>query len=103
MAESQVTDSDIFEVLWSSLKGGRYDLETLKRTVNRETNLADTLDSLDIIDFVLRLEHHYKIRIPQADYPGLASISAIEGYVRDKSPISAEAAAGASAAARRAQ
>jgi acyl carrier protein len=91
MAEPQVTDTEIFDILWSSLKGGNYDLDAMKRTMNRDTNLGDTLDSLDVIDFVLRLEHHYKVRIPQADYPGLSSIAAIEGYVRTKSPLGEEA------------
>jgi acyl carrier protein len=89
MPQLQVTDSEIFDILWASLKGGRYDLEKLKRTVSSETELGDILDSLDVIDFVLRLEHHYKIRIPQADFPQLASIAAIAAYVRDKSRAAA--------------
>ncbi|MEO8380342.1 MAG: phosphopantetheine-binding protein [Acidobacteriota bacterium] len=91
MSESQITDSNVFKILWSALEGGQYDLESLQRSVDRDTNLGEILDSLDMTDFVLRLEHHYKIKIAQADFPRLSSIATIEGYVRDKRPALTEA------------
>lgn len=90
MSEAQ-NDNKVFDILWTSLEGGSYDLVKLKKSVTRETDLGDILDSLDRTDFVLRLEHHYKVRIAQADFPRLNSVAAIEAYVRDKSPVLAEA------------
>lgn len=91
MPESQTADNKVFDILWSSLEGGSYDMAKLRKTVNRDTDLGDILDSLDRTDFVLRLEHHYKISIAQADFPRLNSVAAIEAYVRDKSPVLTEA------------
>jgi acyl carrier protein len=81
-----ISDSKVFQILWQSVEGGQYDLDDLKSRVDGNTNLADVLDSLDVADFLLRLEHHYKISIPQEQYVRLSSISAIEDYMRDRSP-----------------
>jgi acyl carrier protein len=86
-----VSDRKVFQILWQSVEGGQYDVEQLKRSVDGDTPLADFLDSLDMADFLLRLEHHYKISIPHEEYPKLASLSAIEEYVREKNPALVEA------------
>lgn len=91
MPESPNADGKVFDILWSSLEGGSYDLVKLRKTVNRDTDLGSILDSLDRTDFVLRLEHYYKVNIAQADFPRLNTIAAIETYVRDKSPVPASA------------
>jgi acyl carrier protein len=81
-----VSDSKVFQILWQSVEGGQYDLDHLKQSVDSDTNLAGVLDSLDMADFLLRLEHHYKVSIPQEEYLSLSSITAIEAYMRDRSP-----------------
>jgi acyl carrier protein len=84
-------DSKVLQILWQSIEGGSYDLDELKRKVNSETKLTDILDSLDIADFLLRLEHQYKISVPHEEYSNLNSIGAIEAYMRDRSPALARA------------
>lgn len=88
-----MTDSDdkVFQILWQTLDGGHYNIDDLKKTMNGDTPLVEVLDSLDMTDFVLRLEHHYKIAIPQSDFPTLGTVAAIDSYVRRKSPTFAHA------------
>jgi acyl carrier protein len=87
MSETPTSSSKVFQILWQALDGGEYDLEKLQKTVDRTTDLGKVLDSLDMTDFVLRLENHYKISVAQEDYPRLTSIAAIEAYVQDRSPV----------------
>lgn len=87
MSEVPTSDSTVFRLLWQALEGGEYDLDALKEKVDRDTELAKFVDSLDMTDFVLRLENHYKINVAQEDYPRLSSIAAIEAYVQDRSPV----------------
>jgi len=87
----QAPAKNVMDILWESLEGGEYDLAALKRKVDADTNLQDFLDSLDLTDFVLRLEHYFQINIAQEDYPRLASLSAVEAYIREHSPLLARA------------
>jgi acyl carrier protein len=40
------------------------------------------LDSLDLVEFVARIEHKFKIMIPDEDLPQLVSLAATEQYIR---------------------
>jgi len=81
----ETESSPIAEILWESLKGGDYDIPTLKQTVRDDSRLEDIgLDSLDITDFFIRVEDQYNISIQREDYPQLATLRAIELYVKDK-------------------
>lgn len=86
MSEQPNVDQEIREILWESLDGGDYDLARLQQELGSDTRLDDLLDSLDITDFVLRLEHRFQINIAQEDYIKLGSLAAIQGYVREHSP-----------------
>lgn len=86
---------EIRQVLWDSIVGGDYDIERLQREVDFETRLDEFLDSLDLTDFVLRLEHHYQINISQEDYARLNTLASIEDYVKTNSTVVARPTAGA--------
>jgi acyl carrier protein len=77
--------SPIAEILWESLKGGNYDVPSLKQTMHDDSKLDDIgLDSLDITDFFLRVEDQYKVSIQREDYPRLTTLREIEVYVKEK-------------------
>ena len=40
------------------------------------------LDSLDLVEFVARIEQKFKIMIPDEDLPQLVSLAATERYIR---------------------
>lgn len=55
------------------------DLENLKP----EESLRDQLDldSMDFLDIVMELRKRYKIQIPEADYPELATLASCINYL----------------------
>ncbi len=55
------------------------DLENLKP----EESLRDQLDldSMDFLDIVMELRKRYKIQIPEADYPELATLDSCINYL----------------------
>jgi acyl carrier protein len=44
------------------------------------------IDSLDFLNFVLALEKRLRIRIPEADYPKLATLDGCVAYLRPRHP-----------------
>lgn len=84
MIDMERTDNTIIEILLQSLEGGGYDLEELKQKLDVDSQFEDLgFDSLDIVDFLLRLEDHFNITIPQEDYANIVSISAVQAYIRN--------------------
>lgn len=43
------------------------------------------LDSLDTVDLVLQMEDHFKVTIPDHDYPKLTTMGSIYEYLQHKS------------------
>jgi acyl carrier protein len=47
------------------------------------------LDSLDTVDLVLQMEDHFKVNIPDEDYPKLKTVGAIYEYLQNKNAVMA--------------
>jgi acyl carrier protein len=71
------------EILLDTLKGGDYDLEAIGRSLTPETEFSADLqmDSLDQVDYVVAVETHFGIRIPQKDYDDLRNLAAVASYI----------------------
>jgi len=75
----------IFETLWQSLEGGHYNLEELKRRLSSDSKFDDFgVDSLELIDFYLRLQDRFEITIQQEDFGKLTSVGAVRAYIEGK-------------------
>jgi len=82
MMDKQRTDDTIMAILWQSLEGGDYDLEELQQKLALDSQFEEFgFDSLDMVDFLLRIEDHFNITIPQEDYSNLGSIAAVQAYI----------------------
>jgi len=82
MVDKQRTDDTIMAILWQSLEGGDYDLEELQQKLALDSQFEEFgFDSLDMVDFLLRIEDHFNITIPQEDYANLGSIAAVQAYI----------------------
>jgi acyl carrier protein len=82
MMDKKRTDDTIMEILWQSLEGGDHNIEELKQKLEVDSQFEDFgFDSLDMVDFLLRLEEHFNITIPQEDYANLGSIAAVQAYI----------------------
>lgn len=77
------TDS-VIEVLWESLASeGQTDLTTLKKCVREGAQISDLgLDSLDLIDYYLRLQDRFEVQIPEDTFDELTSFSAIATFIQ---------------------
>jgi acyl carrier protein len=83
---SQIETTEVWRVLWESLGDGRYDVAWLKDHVTEDSNFASDLsiDSLDLLEFFLRLEDHFNVSIPQDEYAKLTSVKAISLFLKSK-------------------
>lgn len=55
------------------------DLETIKPDLALRDQLD--LDSMDFLDIVMELRKRYKLQIPEADYPNLATLDSCVNYL----------------------
>ena len=77
------TEKIVWDLLWQALDGGDHDLEALKRKMTANDSFKDMgLDSLDVTDFYLRLQDHFKITLRREDYPNLSSVGGVQSYLR---------------------
>lgn len=44
------------------------------------------LDSMDFLDIVMELRKRYKVEVPEADYPQLATLTSCMDYLQPKMP-----------------
>jgi acyl carrier protein len=76
---------DVLAVLRSQLLSVNGDVPT---DLGGELGLADDvgLDSLDIVEFVARVEEHYRVSVPDEDWQSLTTLDAIADYVLAHQP-----------------
>ena len=87
MMDKKGTDDTIMEILLQSLEGGDHNLAELKQKLAVDSQFEDFgFDSLDMVDFLLRIEDHFNITIPQEDYANLGSIAAVQAYISAQQP-----------------
>jgi acyl carrier protein len=78
------TDQEVWDLLWQALDGGDHDLDALKRKMTAGDSFeAAGLDSLDVTDFYLRVQDHFKVTLRREDYPSLSSVGGVQAYVRN--------------------
>jgi acyl carrier protein len=89
MSNASSTETTIKDILWQSLAGGSYNVEALKSQLTSDTRLDELgLDSLDIVDFFLRLQDHFKVTMREEDYTRLATVKDIQTYLEEKNALS---------------
>jgi len=69
----------VWDILWNSLTGGHYDVEALRTRARDDSDfVADMgIDSLDLVEFFLRLEEHTSVKLDADEYQHLTSVAAI--------------------------
>ena len=75
----------IRDLLWHSLEGGHYDLPTLQASLQEESDFAAMgIDSLDLVEFYLRLREHFNIDLNEYDFAKLTSVRAVTTFLNAK-------------------
>jgi acyl carrier protein len=73
---------DIQELLWHAVAGSRLDLDRLRNQLTPQSQFQDEgIDSLDLVEFFVRIQDRYKIAIPQEEYAELTTLDAVRSYV----------------------
>jgi acyl carrier protein len=74
----------IWDLLWKSLQGGNYDIGSLQTRVRDDTHFVEEMgiDSLDLVEFYLRLEEHVHVKLDADDYSTLTSVQAIMAFLQ---------------------
>jgi acyl carrier protein len=69
----------VWDILWNSLTGGNYDVEALRARARDDSDfVADMgIDSLDLVEFFLRLEEQTSVKLDADEYQNLTSVAAI--------------------------
>jgi acyl carrier protein len=76
----------VWETLWQSLDGYRYDIDALQARARDDSHLIDDIgmDSLDLLEFYLRLDEKFNVSVAEEDYTQLSSVAAIADYLKGK-------------------
>ena len=76
----------VWDALWTSLDGSRYDVQSLKTTARENSHFVDDLglDSLDLLEFYLRLDERFNVNLTEDDYPKLTTVEATTAYLKAK-------------------
>ncbi len=79
----------VWDLFWKSLTGGNYDIEALQSRVRDDSSFVEEMgiDSLDLVEFYLRLEEHFNVKLDADDYAGLTSVQAITTFLQEKSRV----------------
>ncbi len=86
MLASQIQTTEVWRVLWELLGAGSYDITWLKEHATEDSNFVSDLsmDSLNLLEFFLRLEDHFHVTIVREDYAKLTSVKAIGEFLKTK-------------------
>lgn len=73
----------VLTAFWEALEGGSYDAGKIRETLADDSHLVDDLglDSLDLVEFYMRLEELFETEIPNAEFEKLSTIGAIASYL----------------------
>jgi len=76
----------LLELFWEVLEGCDYDVEAIKGElqVDDDPTQKYMIDSLDMVEYYVRIQEHFSIVIAQDDYMKLDTIAHIEDYLSDK-------------------
>jgi acyl carrier protein len=86
----------VWDLLWSSLDGGNYDLPALQARMGEDVDFVSEMgiDSLDLVEFYLRLREHFNLDLNEYDYPKLTSLRAVMELLAARPPTSAPSQTG---------
>jgi acyl carrier protein len=70
------------DLLLDSLDTQQYSIESLGESLTPTTNLIECgIDSLNLMEYLLRVEQHFGLEIPEDEYDQMVSMAAIERYI----------------------
>ena len=71
----------ITSILRQSLAGSRYDLSRLDQLTPNAEFESFGFDSLDMVEFFLRVQDEFQFTIKREDFPTLVSVASVRDYI----------------------
>ena len=83
MAATDIRSQAIWNILWDAMEGSSHDLAALKASARDDAQFIEDLglDSLDLLEFYLRLDEAFELNLAADDYPALSSVQAIKAFL----------------------
>ena len=79
-----MTREAIKDVILEIIKGIDEDADTSTLASDKPLRDQLDLDSMDFLDIVMELRKRYKLQIPEADYPQLATLDSCVNYLEPR-------------------
>jgi acyl carrier protein len=73
----------VWQLLWESLDGGVRNLAALKASAREDSHFAEEmgLDSLELLEFFLRLDEKFGVSLSEDDYSELTSVQIVVAFL----------------------
>lgn len=86
MTARHIAPDTVWELLWESLDGSVRDLATLRASAREDSRFTEDmgLDSLDLLEFFLRLDEKFGVSLSEEDYPELISVQTVVALLESR-------------------
>lgn len=82
----RVAPDKVWQLLWESLDGSVRNLAALKASAREDSRFTDEmgLDSLELLEFFLRLNEKFGVSLSEADYSELTSVQTVVAFLESR-------------------
>ena len=86
MTARHIAPEKVWELLWASLDGGGRNLAALKARAREDSHFSEDmgLDSLELLEFFLRLDENFGVSLSEDDYPELISVQTVVAFLESR-------------------
>ena len=89
MKRKKIELEAVWRILWESLDGSVHDLAALKQNAQEDALFTEVmgLDSLDLLEFYLRLDEKFGVNLTEDDYPKLTTINTVLSLLENRATM----------------
>jgi acyl carrier protein len=86
MTGKNIEPEAVWVILWEALDGSVHDVAALKASARDDAHFIDDmgLDSLDLLEFYLRLNENFGVSLTEDDYPELVSVNTVASFLETR-------------------
>jgi acyl carrier protein len=86
MTARHIAPDIVWQLLWESLDGSVRNLAALKASARDDSRFMEDLglDSLDLLEFFLRLDEKFSVSLSEDDYSELTSVQTVVAFLESR-------------------
>ena len=86
MTAKHITPEAVWQLLWESLDGSVRNLAALKASAREDSHFTEDmgLDSLELLEFFLRLDEKFGASLSEDDYAELISVRTVVAFLESR-------------------